>query len=112
MPDLSRRGFLGAAAAVTGAAVVGTTAAPAASAAEVAEGEHGKQHGHHGDIRDIKHVMIVMRENRSFDHHFGSTRGVRGFADRSIITLPGGMPVFQQPTAPPGSPGTANRYSA
>jgi phospholipase C len=33
-----------------------------------------------GDIRDIKHVVILMQENRSFDHYFGSLRGVRGFA--------------------------------
>jgi phospholipase C len=108
MPDLSRRGFLGAAAAVTGAAVVGTTAAPAAEAATLSE--IAKQHGRHGDIRDIKHVMVVMQENRSFDHYFGSMRGVRGFGDRSIITLPGGLPVFQQPTTAPGSPVTTTQF--
>src|ERR1700743_1475437 len=108
MPDLSRRGFLGAAAAVTGAAVVGTTAAPAADGATLPE--IAKQHGRHGDIRDIKHVMVVMQENRSFDHYFGSMRGVRGFGDRSTITLPGGLPVFQQPTTPPGSPVTTTQF--
>src|SRR5580704_3250824 len=41
-----------------------------------------------------------MQENRSFDHYFGSMRGVRGFGDRSIITLPGGNTVFQQPDTP------------
>jgi phospholipase C len=54
----------------------------------------------YGDIRDIKHVVVVMQENRSFDHYFGSMRGVRGFGDRSIITLPGGNSVFQQPDTP------------
>ena len=54
----------------------------------------------YGDLRDIKHVVVVMQENRSFDHYFGSMRGVRGFGDRSIITLPGGNTVFQQPDTP------------
>jgi phospholipase C len=54
----------------------------------------------YGDIRDIKHVVVVTQENRSFDHYFGSMRGVRGFGDRSTIILPGGNSVFQQPDAP------------
>jgi phospholipase C len=43
-------------------------------------------------ISQIKHVVILMQENRSFDHYFGSMPGVRGFGDPSAI--PG---VFQQP---------------
>ena len=42
-----------------------------------------------GKITDIDHVVIVIQENRSFDHYFGSYRGVRGFADQSAA--------FQQP---------------
>ena len=34
-------------------------------------------------ITDIDHVVIFMQENRSFDHYFGSYRGVRGFSDAS-----------------------------
>src|ERR1700724_498992 len=34
-------------------------------------------------VNDIDHVVILMQENRSFDHYFGSYRGVRGFADQS-----------------------------
>ena len=34
-------------------------------------------------LTDIKHVVILIQENRSFDHYFGSYRGVRGFSDRS-----------------------------
>ena len=55
----------------------------------------------HGDLRDIKHVVVLMQENRSFDHYFGSLRGVRGFGDRSTIPLPGGYSVFQQPPPRP-----------
>ena len=34
-------------------------------------------------LTDIEHVVIFIQENRSFDHYFGSYRGVRGFSDRS-----------------------------
>jgi phospholipase C len=30
----------------------------------------------HGDIRDVKHAVVIMQENRSFDHYFGSMKGV------------------------------------
>src|SRR3984957_15440774 len=49
-------------------------------------------------LPDIEHVVILIQENRSFDHYFGSYRGVRGFSDLSTA--------FQQPnpantTSPP-----------
>jgi phospholipase C len=31
--------------------------------------------------KGLEHVVILMLENRSFDHMFGSLRGVRGFGD-------------------------------
>jgi len=37
---------------------------------------------------DAGHVVILMQENRSFDHCFGALRGVRGFNDPRAITLP------------------------
>src|SRR5260370_28183640 len=40
-------------------------------------------------LTDIEHVVILIQENRSFDHYFGSYRGVRGFSDQSMA--------FQQP---------------
>ncbi len=45
---------------------------------------------------DAEHVVILMQENRSFDHMFGKLRGVRGFDDPRAITLPNGKPVWQQ----------------
>jgi phospholipase C len=48
-------------------------------------------------LTDIEHIVILMQENRSFDHYFGTFPGVRGFADPKAITLPGGRPVFYQP---------------
>src|SRR4029077_1749479 len=35
-------------------------------------------------LTDIEHIVIFIQENRSFDHYFGSYRGVRGFADHSL----------------------------
>ncbi|GAA4850155.1 phospholipase C, phosphocholine-specific [Kitasatospora terrestris] len=50
-----------------------------------------------GTITDAKHIVILMQENRSFDHYFGMLKGVRGFADRSAIQIAGGYSVFNQP---------------
>ena len=36
-----------------------------------------------GTIKDIEHVVILMQENRSFDHYFGTLRGVRCFTRRT-----------------------------
>jgi phospholipase C len=50
-----------------------------------------------GSLADIRHVVLLMQENRSFDHYFGTLSGVRGFADPKAMTLPDGRPVFYQP---------------
>jgi phospholipase C len=50
-----------------------------------------------GTIQDVKHIVVLMQENRSFDHYFGTMRGVRGFDDPRAVTLPSGHSVFQQP---------------
>ena len=49
-----------------------------------------------GTLRDVAHVVILMQENRSFDHYFGTLSGVRGFADNTAIPLPSGQPVWHQ----------------
>jgi phospholipase C len=51
-----------------------------------------------GTIEDVEHVVVLMQENRSFDHLFGTLRGVRGFADPRAMRLPSGKPVWQQPS--------------
>src|SRR6516225_9553264 len=48
---------------------------------------------------DAEHIVILMQENRSFDHVFGTLRGVRGFDDPRAITLPDGNPVWVQADA-------------
>jgi phospholipase C len=50
-----------------------------------------------GTIQDVKHIVVLMQENRSFDHYFGSLRGVRGFSDPRAVTLSSGKSVFEQP---------------
>jgi phospholipase C len=86
MTVLSRRDLLGA-----GAAIAVTVSLPAQAKSKSRR---------YGDLRDIKHVVVVMQENRSFDHYFGSMKGVRGFGDRATILLPGGNTVWQQPQTP------------
>src|SRR5512141_1940761 len=51
-----------------------------------------------GTIKDVEHVVILMQENRSFDHYFGTLRGVRGYGDPRPIDLPSGQPVWKQPS--------------
>ena len=38
-------------------------------------------------MRDIKHVVVLMQENRSFDHYFGTLAGVRGFDDPKALRV-------------------------
>src|ERR1041385_191539 len=48
-------------------------------------------------IEDVEHIIILMQENRSFDHYFGTLQGVRGFNDPRAIRLPSGKSVWNQP---------------
>ncbi|MDH6135155.1 phospholipase C [Kitasatospora sp. MAA4] len=90
MSELSRRKFMAlSASAAAGAAVAGTVGATAAPATTTLTNT--------GTITDAQHVVILMQENRSFDHYFGMLQGVRGFADRSAIQIAGGYSVFNQP---------------
>src|ERR1700731_2600541 len=50
-----------------------------------------------GTIQDVEHIVFMMQENRSFDHYFGTLRGVRGYGDPRPVTLPSGQSVFHQP---------------
>ncbi|GAA0959301.1 phospholipase C, phosphocholine-specific [Kribbella koreensis] len=50
-----------------------------------------------GGLDAIEHVIVLMQENRSFDHYFGMLRGVRGYGDRLPLRLRNGKSVFHQP---------------
>src|SRR5947209_7470041 len=56
------------------------------------------------DLGDIEHVVVLIQENRSFDHYFGSYRGVDGFADPNVLPLSdgSGLSIFAQPGYPGG----------
>jgi phospholipase C len=108
VPGVSRRRFLQAtglgaatAAAVgfTGGSAAASTAGQRAAAGGSAAGEAAGAlpEGWTGTIADLKHVVILMQENRSFDHYFGTLRGVRGFADKQFLTWQNGNSIFQQP---------------
>lgn len=47
-------------------------------------------------VWDADHVVILMQENRSFDHSYGALKGVRGFRDPRAMTLPSGRKVWFQ----------------
>jgi phospholipase C len=60
-----------------------------------------------GSLNDIQHVVILIQENRSFDHYFGSHRGVTGFGDPNVLALNdgSGLSIFAQPGYPGGFDG-------
>ncbi|HET7522781.1 MAG TPA: alkaline phosphatase family protein [Acidimicrobiales bacterium] len=98
---LSRRRFLTLAGATAGALAVPELLVEKALSVEAAG----------GSLKDIKHVVILMQENRSFDHYFGTMAGVRGFGDATAYRSYAGGPstkpatVFSQTTiGPDGKP--------
>jgi phospholipase C len=56
-----------------------------------------RAHAATGTIQDVQHVVILMQENRSFDHYFGSLKGVRGFNDPNALVFQNGNTDFYQP---------------
>src|SRR6201996_4635218 len=61
-----------------------------------------------GTIQDVEHIVILMQENRSFDHYYGSMRGVRGFGDPHPAVQPNGQTVWNQDGVLPFHPTAAN----
>ncbi|MGI8491932.1 MAG: phospholipase C, partial [Acidimicrobiales bacterium] len=81
-PAISRRSFLGGAAALgLGAAGLSSWLSSVVERAYAAADPAGC-----GGLADIEHFVFVMQENRSFDHYFGTLSGVRGFEDASVLT--------------------------
>jgi phospholipase C len=92
MTSTSRRDFLRSAAQAAGAAVaMGALPAGVRNALAIPANDATRS------IEDIEHIVILMQENRSFDHYFGTLRGVRGYGDRHTIPLPNGKSVWYQP---------------
>lgn len=87
MHDPNRRQFL-----VASATTAALTMMPPAIRKALAIPAHNRTRS----IEDVKHIVILMQENRSFDHYFGAMRGVRGFGDRFPVPLASGKPVWFQ----------------
>src|SRR5712664_1074272 len=82
---VSRRRFLQVGGAFAGAAAVGTGVSQLGGATGQDQAAASARGGHSGTMADLKHVVILMQENRSFDHYYGTLRGVRGFSDRQVL---------------------------
>lgn len=82
--------------------LLGTGAASAAFPASIARALELEGNHRNGSIADVEHIVVLMQENRSFDHYFGSLNGVRGFGDPRVAKLPDGSPVWYQPDAQGG----------
>ncbi|MYT30187.1 MULTISPECIES: phospholipase C, phosphocholine-specific [unclassified Streptomyces] len=87
MADINRRRFLQIAGATAGATALSSSIARAAAIPARRSA---------GSIKDVEHIVVLMQENRSFDHYFGSLRGVRGFGDPRPVTQPNGKSVWYQ----------------
>ncbi|HET6708266.1 phosphocholine-specific phospholipase C [Amycolatopsis sp.] len=88
MTDVNRRRFL---------QLAGGTAALSALSTSIARAAEIPAYHRTGTVRDVEHIVVLMQENRSFDHYFGTLRGVRGFGDPRPVTRPDGKAVWAQP---------------
>jgi phospholipase C len=84
---ITRRGFIGGAVTATGALALGSTAALA-----------GKTPG--GGLSSVEHVVVVMMENRSFDHFLGWLPGADGRQAGLTYYDAAGVPHTAHPLAP------------
>jgi phospholipase C len=94
---MDRREFLGAAAAAGAAGAAGLVLSACAPATKALRGSSTIRTATSvapagSDLGAIEHVVMLMQENRSFDHYFGTFPGVRGFDDHPA----GDLGVFSQ----------------
>ncbi|MFD8756172.1 phosphocholine-specific phospholipase C [Kitasatospora sp. NPDC059577] len=87
MAELNRRRFL---------QLAGATAAFSTLSQSIARAAAIAPQGATGTLQDVEHIVVLMQENRSFDHYFGAMKGVRGFGDPRPVTLPSGKSVWHQ----------------
>ena len=85
---LERRQFLGGAFALGLGALIG---AGCGKGSTIARATSTPSAG--SDLGAVEHVVFLMQENRSFDHYFGSYKGVLGFGDHRTAALK----AFNQP---------------
>ncbi|KUN31805.1 phospholipase C, phosphocholine-specific [Streptomyces corchorusii] len=80
MSEVNRRRFL---------QIAGATTAFTALSSSIQRAAALPAHHRTGSVDDVEHIVVLMQENRSFDHYFGSLRGVRGFGDPRPVTQNG-----------------------
>jgi phospholipase C len=86
----TRRDFLKKAATLAGAAGFSAGMPESVQRAFAIEPEPGST------WKDAEHIVILMQENRSFDHALGTLQGVRGFNDPRAIRQANGNSIFLQ----------------
>jgi phospholipase C len=86
----TRRDFIKKAALLTGAASVASVLPASIQKALAINAAPGSTY------LDAEHIVILMQENRSFDHCFGTLKGVRGYNDPRAIDLPNKNKVWLQ----------------
>ncbi|UOE50273.1 phospholipase C, phosphocholine-specific [Mucilaginibacter sp. SMC90] len=86
----SRRDFLKKAALLTGAAGLASILPESIQKAMAINPAPGSTY------LDAEHIVILMQENRSFDHTYGMLKGVRGYNDPRAIDLPNKNKVWLQ----------------
>ncbi|MYQ98136.1 phosphocholine-specific phospholipase C [Streptomyces sp. SID6139] len=86
MTEVNRRRFL---------QIAGATTAFTALSSSIQRAAALPANHRTGSVQDVEHIVVLMQENRSFDHYFGSLRGVRGFGDPRAVSQ-NGRSVWQQ----------------
>jgi phospholipase C len=89
----SRRDFLKKTALLSGGIAMANMLPPAVQRAMAINPATGRTY------LDAEHIVILMQENRSFDHCFGTLQGVRGYNDPRAVRLPSQRPVWLQTDA-------------
>ncbi|MFL4908467.1 phosphocholine-specific phospholipase C [Streptomyces sp. MMS24-I2-30] len=87
MPEVNRRRFL---------QLAGATTAFTALSSSIERAAALPANHRTGSVEDVEHIVVLMQENRSFDHYFGTLKGVRGFGDPRPAARPDGKPVWYQ----------------
>ncbi|MFI6010982.1 phosphocholine-specific phospholipase C [Streptomyces sp. NPDC051243] len=87
MPEVNRRRFL---------QLAGATTAFTALSSSIQRAAAIPANHRTGSIEDVEHIVVLMQENRSFDHYFGKLRGVRGFGDPRPVKLDNGKSNWHQ----------------
>jgi len=111
--SVSRRGLIAGAAVGAAALIGGSSRRPTDAQARLIDTAVAASASGAASLSDVKHVVVLMQENRSFDHYFGTMSGVRGFSDPAVPTQSvngATYPVFSQFGFEPGTGVSTSGY--